>query len=217
MSDAEKEIGFVYILQNEAMPGMYKIGVTGKSDVNARVNELYSTSVPVPFDIVFACRVENNKNFEGIIHNAFADKRVNPSREFFTVEPGRVIPLLKHLQVDDFTIEMRKMVEGQATVEDKVTIERHRPKYNLIEMGIPIGSSLEFDDVDNPVKAEVFAERRVIYNGKEYKLGELTSELMGVKYFVRPTLYWKYNGRLLEDIYNEIQYRLPKETDTDSQ
>jgi len=217
MSDAEKEIGFVYILQNEAMPGMYKIGITGRKEIDARVDELYNTSVPVPFDIVFACRVENYMKVEKAIHTAFADKRVNPNREFFRVEPSSVIPLLKLLKIDDVTIEMSTQIEKQTTATDKIARERLRPKYNLFEMDIPKGSILVFCGEDNPVEAEVFAERRVKYNGKEYKLGELTSELMGVKYSVRPTLYWKYNGRLLEDIYNEVQYRPPKETDTDSQ
>jgi len=37
---AEKDIGFVYILKNEAMPGIYKIGVTGRDGLDTRIDEL---------------------------------------------------------------------------------------------------------------------------------------------------------------------------------
>jgi hypothetical protein len=69
-------------------------------------------------------------------------------------------------------------------------------------MGIPIGSKIVFYDPDNPVEAEVIAERRVKYKGNEYTLTALSSELLNVDYNVRPMLYWKYNDKLLTEIYN---------------
>lgn len=42
--------GIVYVLTNPAMPGLVKIGMTTRSDIDARMKELYSTGVPVPFD-----------------------------------------------------------------------------------------------------------------------------------------------------------------------
>ena len=40
----------VYILTNPVMPGVVKIGKTDKEEVSARVKELFTTGVPVPFD-----------------------------------------------------------------------------------------------------------------------------------------------------------------------
>jgi len=141
---SDEETGFVYILKNEAMPEIYKIGVTGREELDDRINELYigKTNIPLPFECVFACRVKNYKDVEKIIHNAFMDTRVNPNREFFTIEPDRVIPLLKHLQIDDVTIDISNKIDQQIDNNDLESIKnviRKRPKFNFVEMGIPIG------------------------------------------------------------------------------
>ena len=205
---SEEENGFVYILKNEAMPGIYKIGVTGRTELDDRIDELYvgKTNIPLPFECVFACRVKNYKDVEKIIHNAFLDSRVNPNREFFTIDPDRVIPLLKHLQIDDVTIDIKNKIDKQIDNNDMESIKniiKKRPKFNFVEMGIPIGSKIIFYDPENPAEAEVIGERSVKYNGKEYKLTALSSELLNINYNVRPMHYWKYNGKLLREYYNE--------------
>ena len=45
-----KEQGIVYVLTNPSMPGMVKIGMTERSEMDARLKELYTTGVPLPFD-----------------------------------------------------------------------------------------------------------------------------------------------------------------------
>ena len=44
----------VYVLTNPAMPGIVKIGMTEREDVQRRMTELYSTGVPLPFECVIA-------------------------------------------------------------------------------------------------------------------------------------------------------------------
>lgn len=44
--------GLVYLLTNPAMPGIVKIGLTTRGDMNQRLQELFTTGVPVPFDCV---------------------------------------------------------------------------------------------------------------------------------------------------------------------
>ena len=206
---SEEKIGFVYILKNEAMPGIYKIGVTGRDELDARIDELYNgkTNIPLPFfECVFACRVKNYKDVEKIIHNAFMDTRVNPNREFFTIDPDRVTPLLKHLQIDDVTIDIKNKIDQNIDNNDIESIKniiQKRPKFNFVEMGIQLGSKIIFYDQDNPVEAEVIGERRVKYNDNEYKLTTLTSEILNINYNVRPMHYWKYNDKLLKEYYDE--------------
>ena len=38
----------VYVLANPAMPGIAKIGMPDRTDVQRRMSELYSTGVPLP-------------------------------------------------------------------------------------------------------------------------------------------------------------------------
>ena len=47
-------LGYVYVMSNVAMPGLYKIGCTSRNPYE-RASDLYSTGVPAPFvvDTVF--------------------------------------------------------------------------------------------------------------------------------------------------------------------
>ena len=60
--------GIVYVLTNPAMPGLVKIGKTARDSIDARLNELYSTGVPVPFECAFAARVIDEAKVESAFH-----------------------------------------------------------------------------------------------------------------------------------------------------
>src|SRR5690349_6082309 len=79
----------VYVLTNEAMPGLVKIGCT-QGDLASRVRGLFQTGVPLPFEVFYACEVGDCKFVERQIHDAFGDHRVSKSREFFRIAPERV-------------------------------------------------------------------------------------------------------------------------------
>ncbi|HQO29207.1 MAG TPA: GIY-YIG nuclease family protein, partial [Accumulibacter sp.] len=51
--------------------------------------------VPVPFDCAFACKVKDAAEVEKALHLAFGMTRINPNREFFKLEPERVIVLTR--------------------------------------------------------------------------------------------------------------------------
>ena len=48
--------GIVYVLTNPAMPKLVKIGKTGLG-VETRLNDLYITGLPLPFECAYAARV----------------------------------------------------------------------------------------------------------------------------------------------------------------
>lgn len=78
--------GFVYILWNESMPGLYKIGRTSRSP-SARAEELSAASgVPTPFSVAFYAESNDHEQLEIDIHSHFAACRVNDGREFFAIE-----------------------------------------------------------------------------------------------------------------------------------
>ncbi|MFD1558325.1 GIY-YIG nuclease family protein [Paraburkholderia silviterrae] len=75
--------GFVYVLGNDAMPGIYKIGMTDRAP-RERMDELSkATAVPLPFDLVMYAQVSDPREVEAGIHGDLAKYRVNSSREFF--------------------------------------------------------------------------------------------------------------------------------------
>jgi hypothetical protein len=196
-------LSVVYVLTNPAMPGMVKIGRTASEDAATRIAQLYSTGVPFPFKLEFACRVGNPDEVEFALHRAFSPNRVNPKREFFSIEPDQAIAILKLLHVEDATVE----VEQSPTPIEKLEInagaefEARRPTFNFDEMGIPIGSQLNF--VESDAVVFVITPRKVRLNDAETSLTAATRALLGLEYNVAPGPYWTYNGTLLRDIYNK--------------
>lgn len=74
----------VYVVRCPAhQKGLYKIGYT----TNLK-NRLYDfntrTSTPLPYEIVAVIQTKKCKAFEEFLHEKFADKRLNPNREFFS-------------------------------------------------------------------------------------------------------------------------------------
>ena len=100
-------LSVVYVLSNPAMPGLVKIGRTSQDDHLDRVSQLYTTGVPVPFEVEYACRVPNPVDVESALHRAFAPQRINPRREFFEIEPDQAIAILRLLNVEDVTEEVK--------------------------------------------------------------------------------------------------------------
>ena len=201
MTCNKKEI--VYVLSNEGMPNLIKIGKTQRKDLQARMSELYSTGAPFPFECLWAGEVKDCAKIESIIHNAFRDKRVNPRREFFNIAPDQVIPLLKELSINELTTTVEKALSSNVTEEEKnATKQYHRPKLNFEEMNIPMGATLVFVK-DSDITVKVVSPNKVLYNLEEYSLSALTKELLDLPYYVKPTRYWIYEGKNLQLIYDE--------------
>jgi hypothetical protein len=78
--------GYVYLLGNVCMPGIYKIGRTGGS-VFDRAARLSNTSVPQPFVVVCYMETDDASRDEAHLHQFLGDFRVNYDREFFRFKP----------------------------------------------------------------------------------------------------------------------------------
>ena len=67
--------GSVYVLTNPAMPNMVKIGKTTRN-VELRLEDLYSTGIPLPFGCEYAAKVKDVDKTEKAFHTAFSPNRV---------------------------------------------------------------------------------------------------------------------------------------------
>jgi len=200
--------GIVYVLTNPAMPGIVKIGKTSRGSVDARLSELYSTGVPVPFECAFAGRVPDESKVEKAFHLAFGPYRLNPKREFFTIEPEQAIALLALMITEDVTPTLQKEAES-VDREAKLGADKlkaRRPNQNFIEMGIPEGGILQFSQGEET--CTIINGRRVSYNGEEISLTALTKKLLDTTRPLQPSPHWFFNGRCLNDIYNDT-YQQP--------
>ena len=193
----------VYVLTNPSMPGFVKIGMTTGDDVGLRLGQLYTTGVPFPFDLAFACRVPNAEEVEKALHKAFAPYRPNPKREFFKIDTEQAIAILKLLNVEDATKEIAAM-PSSVPAEELAAAEQYkarRPNLNFKEMGIAIGSVLHFTEGDDVVT--VVGEKKVALLGEEMSLTAATRRLLKLEYSVAPGPYWTYEGKSLRAIYDE--------------
>lgn len=200
-------VQIVYVLTNPSMPGLVKIGITSQNDVESRMEQLYTTGVPVPFECNYACKVRDAREVERAIHFAFGDSRVNPRREFFKLLPERVVAILKLLQIEEVTKEIIEEVDTREDAEDRDSArklkEARRPKLNFEELGIPIGAILKFRDGDD--EAAVIAGNLVRYQGEEVSLTMATRKILGLRedYPLQPSPRWNFNGKCLKDIYED--------------
>lgn len=79
-----EKAGWVYVISNESMPGIVKIGRAGCLAV--RMRQLFNTSIPTPFVCVFAEWFADSFAAEKFIHARLEAQgmRVKSTREFFT-------------------------------------------------------------------------------------------------------------------------------------
>lgn len=193
----------VYVLRNEAMPNLIKIGKTQRKDLQARMSELYSTGVPFPFECLWAGEVRDCSRIESLIHNAFRHNRVNPKREFFNIEPDQVIPLLQELAINELTFDVDKALnQGVSKEEQDAPKQFHRPMLNFEEMNIPIGSTLVYVK-NSDITSTVTGIKKVTFEDVEFSLTALTRKLLDLPYNVAPCRYWTYEGKNLQEIYDE--------------
>ena len=201
--------GIVYVLTNLTMPGLVKIGMTNRDNIEIRMKELYSTGVPVPFDCAYACEVSSSDclKIEQALHKAFAPNRINQNREFFKIETWQVTAILDLFNKKVITSEIAAEIDNDLTIEDKEAGEQmkitRRPPLNYQEMGIAVNSILNFVR-DPDITVTVISDKKVNYNGEKVSLTAVTRQLLNSPRDVAPTKYWEHKGKNLRDIYDEI-------------
>lgn len=207
--------GIVYVLTNPAMPGLVKIGMTTRLDIDTRMKELYSTGVPVPFECIYACEVKSTDcvRIEKALHKAFEPNRINSNREFFKINPEQVTAILELFDRIDITGEVASEIDNDLTPDDRAANSKikssKRPPLNFREMGIKEGDILSFTN-DKEITVTVIAEKKISFNNEILSLTAITRRLLGLDYSVQPIKYWEYKGKNLRDIYDDT-YTLMEE------
>lgn len=86
--------GYVYVLRNESLTGLLKIGST-TFGAEKRAKQLSNTTaIPTPFIVAYEIYVSHHEEFEKTIHKKLSQYRVNPKREFFEVSIEKVIEVI---------------------------------------------------------------------------------------------------------------------------
>jgi hypothetical protein len=197
--DLEEKDQIVYVLINEAMPGYAKIGRT--TNLEQRIRGLDTTSVPLPFECVYAAKVADASFVERKLHDAFGDNRVRSNREFFEISPERIIAALQIGVIEEVT-PSQDYVE---TVEDKKALDKARDRrsaFNFAMVNIPMGSTLTFSRDEN-VTCIVLDNKNVEFEGEKTSLSSaaltVLHRLGGTTPTAQGPLYWEYEGEILSE------------------
>ena len=183
----------VYILKNECMPGLIKIGRT--DDLKKRLKQLYTTSVPHPFEVHYAATVENAVSDEMWLHSIFANYRKKDNREFFEMSPEIAALALKRIKISEVKFDSGLTPEQEKVVDE---VNEKRSRFHFAKYEIPVGSKLTYTR-DSNIIAEVVEKDKIKIDDKVNSLSSFAMELL--KYSRRPqgTLYFKFEDEILDD------------------
>lgn len=206
-----EEYGYVYVLKNDYMPGIVKIGKTiAPLD---RLATLYNTSVPQAFKAIHISKMKKRDmdRTERTLHEVFDHKRINPRREFFEEDVvEHAIKIMELVEVEDVTNEINNETKAALLPEERPSFEDNsetlrrvrRPNLNFHYLDIKDNERLFWKDDEN-IFVTVCGERKVNYNGEECSLTAATQQILNDFRPIQPSPLWLHNGRPLIDIYNE--------------
>lgn len=196
----------VYVLTNEVMPGLIKIGKCN-ADLAARIRQLYTTGVPLPFELYYACEVKDATFVEAQLHEAFGDHRVSTKREFFRLAPERAKAALSLGAIS----EIKLGDEVYETPEDKAEVEtaKRRSRFQFSLIGLNPGTELKLAKDPKITCTTTDDVNHVQFGGEITSLSDAALQAVKSLGFDWPTASgpweWTYQGKRLDEIRREIE------------
>jgi hypothetical protein len=190
----------IYVLTNEAIPNMVKIGLTNDS-VEARIAQLSSsTAVPLPFECYFAAEVKDCVKLEKILHQLFSEHRVNPKREFFKIDPEKVVLAISIGEFTEITPGVAEFDKEEQAALEKA--KARRPRLKLDSLGIKVGDILTCSR-DETLTATVVDGGKVSFQGDILSLSAAALKALHSLGYKTPSAsgsdYWIFDGELLDE------------------
>ena len=192
-------MGIVYVLNNPAFENYVKIGRT--TNLEQRLKQLDNTSVPLPFRCVFAIEVDDANSVERLVHQTFADVRVRSTREFFEIDPQRVISALMLTNGRDVTPkkDIAEDDEGIEALERKVS-KRRVNKFS--DAHVNPGDILSYAK-DDSISATVVSENKIEFEGETLSLSKAALKLLHREGYTwkqaNGWVYWMKDGETLSE------------------
>ena len=195
----------VYILINESMADLIKVGIT--DDLERRMKELDKTGIPLPFECFYAVEIDESlaPKIEKKIHEGFDDKRVRQNREFFSATPEQAKSILEIAEImgGKNVTPKEDIVE---TAQDKQALDKarkKRTKFNFGMININPGTILEFVK-DKTITCEVVDDTKVKFRGEITSLSasaNIVLKEMGYDWEqAHGPKFWMYQGKSLRDL-----------------
>lgn len=210
--------GVIYILTNPSFPEYVKIGYA--DDVAKRLKQLNkSETIPFAFRAYATYDVDHrltDKELHGLIDNLNPDLRSvetfngkTRTKEFFAMTPEDAYAILEAIaKISGTTDRLHRVTPTGDEVAAEVTAaevksEARRGPFRFSMVGIPVGAEVTYVG-DETVKATVVDDRHIRYGDEVTSLSRLAQDLKGFDHPVQGTLWFSYNGKVLNDLRNEM-------------
>lgn len=123
MPEGMRLAGWVYVLKNEYMPDVYKIGMT-VNEPEIRASQIsQGTGIPFPFDVHTAYYSDNPQHHEAVIHDLLKDYRISQNREFFHCS----LEIIQDAFSGEGLIERGTSLEVIADSHEVICLEKSEP------------------------------------------------------------------------------------------
>lgn len=216
-----KNHGYIYILTNPSFENYIKIGYA--TDIEKRLEELNrSECIPFAFRVYATYEVEttlSDKKVHGIIDqlNPYlrsietfnGKKRV---REFYAMTPEEAFSLLQAMaEIHNCTDKLKLVQPTAAEKKDEAVAEEIEKTsrgefFSFEKCHIPKGAVLEYVK-DSSITCTVVDDRKIEYHGEVMYMTTLAKILTGKKTGIAGPIFFKYNGKNLQEYYNEFQVK----------
>lgn len=192
-------IGYLYILTNPSFPDWIKIGRC--THLEKRINSLSSnTCLPFPFECFYACRISSPNKVEATLHYIFNQFRLSPKREFFNVDPEKVIAALSLIPY----VQEISPPKNNRRSEDKVLLEKEierQSHFKFSHASISLGDEIYFTRFPK-IKAYVVSDTHIQLDNQVMSLIAATKKCLKenigeAKTKISSPRYWSYSGEML--------------------
>lgn len=213
-----KEHGCIYILTNPSFPEYVKIGYA--TNLEARIKQLNrSETIPFAFRAHAIYEVDQpltDKELHKLIDKLNPELRAIDEfdgkprvKEFYEMSKEAAYELLECIAKISGTMDRLKKVkpEGHEILDEQIAAEikeaARRGPFNFSACEIPVGAELVYVD-DPTIKVKVLDDRHIEYQGETTSLSRLAQRLKGFNHPVQGTLWFKYNGEILNDLRDRL-------------
>ena len=210
--------GYVYILTNPSFPDYIKIGYT--DNIKERLASFNRNEcVPFAFRVYATYEVEtelSDKKVHEIIDQLNPDLRAIETfngkkrvREFYAMTPEKAYSILEAMATIHGCEDKLKLVYDKGAIKDEETAEAIEKAvrgeyFSFTKCHIPVGATLEYAK-DPTINCTVYDDRKIEYNGEVMYMTTLSKILLGKNIGIQGPLYFNYNGKNLQEYYNEFQ------------
>lgn len=197
--------GIVYVLTNPLMPGLCKIGIT-LFDLEARMKQLYTPGVPVPFECPCAVRVSDPAKVDKLLHHAFGDHRVNAKREFFRIDQERLRAALL-LTGGEVVTPKHDVADTVEDIQALNEAKSKQPPFAFSMIGLKPGDQL-ISSFDEDVTCTVSSDRKVNFRNEVMSLSAAALIVAKENGYVwsacQGPQYWMFDNKTLAELRAEV-------------